>query len=127
MRENIAVLDFGSQYAHLIAKRLRLMGYYSEIRSPSSGTDVFKDTKGIILSGGPSSVYEKNIPEFNEAIFGLDIPVLGLCYGHQLMCRHYGGRVEKARTANSALPPLSKKKAPTVRFLKDCRSLPACG
>lgn len=118
MRENIAVLDFGSQYAHLIAKRLRLMGYYSAIRSPSSGTDVFKHTKGIILSGGPSSVYEKNIPEFNEAIFGLDIPVLGLCYGHQLMCRYYGGRVEKGRTAEFGIASLEQKKGADCPLFK---------
>ena len=94
--DTIFVLDFGSQYAHLIAKRLRLSGFYSEIAMPSSPLDTFSHAKGIIFSGGPSSVYEENIPSFNPEILGLDIPILGLCYGHQLMAREYGGKVEKA-------------------------------
>ncbi len=95
-REKIVVLDFGSQYAHLIAKRFRLMGYYSEIALPSCCIESISDAKGIVLSGGPSSVYEKNIPQFNEKIFDLPIPILGTCYGHQLMAKHYGAKVEKA-------------------------------
>ncbi len=95
-RDTIVVLDFGSQYAHLIAKRFRLMGYYSEIALPSCSIEDLKYAKGIVLSGGPSSVYEKNIPEFNEKIFDLEVPILGTCYGHQLMANHYGGKVEKA-------------------------------
>ncbi len=95
-RQKIVVLDFGSQYAHLIAKRFRLMGYYSEIALPSCDIESLEDAKGIVLSGGPSSVYEKNIPEFNEKIFGLPIPILGTCYGHQLMAKFYGAKVEKA-------------------------------
>lgn len=94
--EKIIVLDFGSQYAHLIAKRLRLSGFYSEIVMPSASIDAFEGARGIIFSGGPSSVYEENIPAFNSDILTLDIPILGLCYGHQLMAREYGGRVEKA-------------------------------
>ncbi len=95
-REKIVVLDFGSQYAHLIAKRFRLMGYYSEIALPSCDIKTLEGAKGIVLSGGPSSVYEKDIPSFNEKIFDLSIPILGTCYGHQLMANHYGGKVEKA-------------------------------
>ena len=95
-RSKIVVLDFGSQYAHLIAKRFRMLGYYSEIALPSASLDLFEDAKGIIMSGGPSSVYEENVPEFNEKILELDLPVLGLCYGHQLMAKCYGGNVGKA-------------------------------
>ena len=95
-REKIVVLDFGSQYAHLIAKRFRMLGYYSEIALPSADLDVFENAKGIIMSGGPSSVYEENVPEFNEKILSLDLPILGLCYGHQLMAKSYGGKVGKA-------------------------------
>jgi len=94
--EKIIVLDFGSQYAHLIAKRLRLAGFYSEIALPSSDLAVFVGAKGIVFSGGPSSVYEEHIPAFNPDILNLDIPILGLCYGHQLMAQHCGGTVEKA-------------------------------
>lgn len=97
-REKIVVLDFGSQYAHLIAKRFRILGYYSEIALPSADISTFENTKGIIFSGGPSSVYEENVPEFNEKILSLKIPILGLCYGHQLMTKCYGGKVGKAET-----------------------------
>ena len=58
MREKIVVLDFGSQYAQLIAKRFRMLGYYSEIALPSAELDTFKNAKGIVFSGGPSSVYD---------------------------------------------------------------------
>ncbi len=95
-RSKIVVLDFGSQYAHLIAKRFRMLGYYSEIALPSSPVSIFQNAKGIIFSGGPSSVYEKNVPDFNKEILSLDIPILGLCYGHQLMASSLGGKVEKA-------------------------------
>ena len=75
--EKIVVLDFGSQYAHLIAKRFRLMGFYSEIALPSSPLDALSGAKGIVFSGGPSSVYEENIPAFNPEILTLDVPILG--------------------------------------------------
>ena len=95
-REKIVVLDFGSQYAHLIAKRFRSLSYYAEIAEPNISVSSFKNVKGIVLSGGPSSVYDSNVPDFNEDIFNLDIPILGLCYGHQLMAKVYGGKVERA-------------------------------
>ncbi len=95
-RSKIVVLDFGSQYAHLIAKRLRMLGYYSEIALPSAGLETFEDAKGVIFSGGPSSVYDEDVPEFNEAILDLPLPILGLCYGHQLMAKCYGGKVGRA-------------------------------
>ncbi len=95
-RSKIVVLDFGSQYAHLIAKRFRAMGYYSEIALPSADLSVFEGAKGIVFSGGPSSVYEDKVPEFNSKILDLDLPILGLCYGHQLMAYSYGGKVGKA-------------------------------
>lgn len=95
-RLKIVVLDFGSQYAHLIAKRFRMMGYYSEIALPSAGLETFKNAKGIVLSGGPSSIYDKNAPEFNSEILKLDIPILGLCYGHYVLQTGYNGKVQKA-------------------------------
>ena len=95
-REKIVVLDFGSQYAHLIAKRFRMLGYYSEIALPSAGLEVFENAKGVVFSGGPSSVYEENAPEFNSQILSLDIPVLGLCYGHYIVQIGYNGKVDKA-------------------------------
>ena len=107
--EKIIVLDFGSQYAHLIAKRFRLMGYYSEIALPSSDVESFSGAKGIVFSGGPSSVYEENIPAFNPEILSLDVPILGLCYGHQLMAQQYGGKVEKAAVGEFGIAHLVRK------------------
>jgi GMP synthase (glutamine-hydrolysing) len=95
--DKILVLDFGGQYAHLIARRLRSLGYYSEIALPSTDEKSIRDVKGIILSGGPSSVYDLDAPEYNGKIFKLDLPILGLCYGHQLLIQEYGGKVEKAK------------------------------
>lgn len=118
-RSRIVVLDFGSQYAHLIAKRLRMMGYYSEIALPSAPLSAFAQAKGIIMSGGPASVYEKDIPEFNSDILKLDIPVLGLCYGHQQMAMCYGGRVGKAAVGEFGIARLelneAGKKSPLFR------------
>ncbi|MDE7140018.1 MAG: glutamine-hydrolyzing GMP synthase [Treponemataceae bacterium] len=111
-REKIVVLDFGSQYAHLIAKRLRMLGYYSEIALPSVPTETLgQNVKGIILSGGPASVYDADIPECNPAIFDLPVPILGLCYGHHLMAQHYGGSVGKAAVGEFGFAQLTKNDA----------------
>ena len=112
-RSKIVVLDFGSQYAHLIAKRFRMLGYYSEIALPSADLDVFENAKGIIMSGGPSSVYEENVPEFNEKILTLNLPILGLCYGHQLMAKSYGGNVGKGEVGEFGFAQLNLN--PTVK------------
>lgn len=95
-RDKIVVLDFGSQYAHLIAKRFRMLGYYSEIALPSTSLETFENCKGIVFSGGPSSVYDEKVPEFNSEILNLDIPILGLCYGHYIVQIGYNGKVDKA-------------------------------
>lgn len=95
-RSKIVVLDFGSQYAHLIAKRFRMLGYYSEIALPSTDLSVFENCKGIVFSGGPSSVYDEKVPEFNSEILNLPIPILGLCYGHYIVQLGYNGKVGKA-------------------------------
>ncbi len=94
--DTIVVLDFGGQYCHLIARRVRQLGVYSEIlpsNTPSSEIHDRIEIKGVILSGGPSSVYEKDAPQFNPSILDLDLPVLGLCYGHQLIANIDGGDV----------------------------------
>ena len=93
MQDFIAVLDFGSQYAHLIAKRIRHLGAYTKIFSPSAKESFLQDAKGIVLSGGPASVYSSNIPHFNSKILYLDLPILGLCYGHQLIAKEFGGAI----------------------------------
>ncbi len=92
----VLILDFGSQYTQVIARRVRECQVYSEIvRCDITAAEVEDMTpKGIILSGGPASVYEKSAPQIDRQIFSLGIPVLGICYGMQLMARHLGGEVE---------------------------------
>ena len=94
----ILVLDFGSQYTQLIARRLREYGVYTGIVPYFEKLDSIKakNPKGIILSGGPASVYEKDAYKPDSAIFSLGIPILGICYGMQLIAQHFGGRVIKA-------------------------------
>ncbi|MGW8326107.1 MAG: glutamine-hydrolyzing GMP synthase, partial [Desulfobacterales bacterium] len=95
----ILIIDFGSQYNQLIARRVREFHVYCQIDPPNIDVDHIKHLKpkGIILSGGPSSIYEKNSPKCNEAIFNLQIPVLGICYGMQFMINALGGTVKKAK------------------------------
>ena len=92
----ILILDFGSQYTQVIARRVRECQVYSEIvrHDIAAGEIEALAPKGIILSGGPASVYEKSAPQIDLQIFSLGIPVLGICYGMQLMARHLGGEVE---------------------------------
>ena len=94
-REWIAVLDYGSQYTQLIARRIREMKVYSEVVScTTTADDLRRDPPvGIVLSGGPNSVFEEGAPTVDAGIFGLGIPVLGICYGMQLMSQTLGGRV----------------------------------
>ncbi|KAB8129889.1 glutamine-hydrolyzing GMP synthase [Gracilibacillus oryzae] len=96
--EMILVLDFGSQYNQLITRRIREFGVYSELHSHRLTVEEIKEMnpKGIILSGGPHSVYGENSFRCDERIFDLEIPVLGICYGMQLMTHHFGGVVERA-------------------------------
>ncbi|SEU05615.1 GMP synthase (glutamine-hydrolysing) [Salinibacillus kushneri] len=97
-QEMIVVLDFGSQYNQLITRRIREMGVYSELHSHRLTADEIKqmNPKGIILSGGPNSVYAEDSFRCDPEIFNMDIPVLGICYGMQLMVHHFGGNVERA-------------------------------
>ena len=95
--KSVLVVDFGAQYAQLIARRVREANVYSEIVPHSiSAFDVLaKDPSAIILSGGPSSVYEENSPKLDAAILDLGIPVLGICYGFQVLAQSLGGRVDR--------------------------------
>ena len=96
--ERILVLDFGGQYNQLIARRVRECNVYCEVHPHSIGIDKIKEynPKGIIFTGGPNSVYEENSPLISKEIFELNIPILGICYGSQLMAHLLGGKVEKA-------------------------------
>ena len=92
----VAILDYGSQLTHLLATEVRRLNVYSEILDSDTKASELKDYIGIILSGGPSSVYEDGSPQLDPAILELGIPVLGICYGHQLIVKYEGGKVESA-------------------------------
>ena len=100
--DTILVLDFGGQYCHLIARRIRENGVYSEIVPHDITPEEIRtlnqkfNVKGLILSGGPSSVYESNAPRIDPRILEANLPILGLCYGHQLIAQIAKGKVEPA-------------------------------
>ena len=97
-RETVIVIDFGGQYNQLVARRVRECNVYCEIYSYKTDIEKIKEMnpKGIILTGGPNSCYEEGAPTYTKELFELGIPVLGLCYGAQLMMHILGGKVEKA-------------------------------
>jgi GMP synthase (glutamine-hydrolysing) len=96
--QTIIVLDFGSQYTQLIARRLRELSVYSEVWPPDAPLEQIRARKpaGVILSGGPKSVSEAGAPKCDPGVYDLDVPVLGICYGMQLMADSLGGRVAPA-------------------------------
>ena len=100
MKEKILIVDFGSQYSQLIARRIREMEVYCEIVHFSAAFSFISEekelVKGIIFSGGPESVYEENAPSIEKEVFSLNIPILGICYGMQLITHLHGGKVERA-------------------------------
>ena len=97
-KELVIVLDFGGQYNQLVARRVRECNVYCEIYSYRTDLNKIKEMnpKGIIMTGGPNSCYEADSPTYQKGLFELGIPVLGLCYGAQLMMHVLGGKVEKA-------------------------------
>ncbi len=99
-RETIAILDFGSQYSQLIARRVRENHVYSEVLPPDTTPQRLRelDVKGIILSGGPASVYEKGAPRCDPGVLDLGVPMLGICYGMQIACQILGGKVRAGQT-----------------------------
>ncbi len=98
--ETIVILDFGSQYTQLIARRVRESKVYCEILPFNADPDSFKDKnlKGIILSGGPSSVFDEGAPVCDKKVFELNVPILGICYGLQLLAYLFGGKVERSKS-----------------------------
>lgn len=95
----VPIVDFGSQYVQLIARRVREAGVFSMLVGPNITYEQLKalNPKGIILSGGPSSVYEEGAPECDPRIFDLGVPVLGICYGMQIGCKILGGEIKNAQ------------------------------
>ncbi|MDH3279055.1 MAG: glutamine-hydrolyzing GMP synthase [Nitrosopumilus sp.] len=96
--DKIVVLDFGSQYSHLICRRIREFSVYAELVPYDISYEKLQklNPKGIIFSGGPSSVYNSNAPVPENKIFEMNLPLLGICYGHQLIVNKYGGKVKRA-------------------------------
>jgi GMP synthase (glutamine-hydrolysing) len=91
--DTIAVIDFGGQYAHLIATKIRRHGVRAEIRQPEDDIEAFRGYKGIIISGSPSLASHGEDSEYTKEIYDLDAPILGFCFGHQEIAQHYGGTV----------------------------------
>ena len=106
-KEKVIVIDFGGQYNQLVARRVRECNVYCEIYSYKTPLEKIKEMapKGIILTGGPNSCYEEGAPTAGRELFEMGVPVLGLCYGAQLMMHVLGGKVERAeRNDTSGYP-----------------------
>ena len=108
-RQTIAIIDFGSQYSELIARRIRETQVYSEVLSYRTTARQLRhlNPQGIILSGGPNSVYDENAPQCDREIWELGIPILGVCYGMQLMVKQLGGVVERSERGEYGKAALS--------------------
>ena len=109
--DKILIIDFGSQFTQLIARRIRELGVFSEIISHKKIRlkDVDQTIKGIILSGGPLNVYQINKYSFDKKIIDLDIPILGICFGHQILSKLNGGRVKQSKHREFGLANIYKK------------------
>lgn len=105
----IAVIDFGSQFAHLIARRVRQLNVLAKIFTPDMPASAYRDAKGIILSGGPKSTIGADAVPYDPGMFKLGLPMLGLCYGHQLIAKHFGGAVAKGKTKEYGQAKLTVK------------------
>ena len=119
IRESVLILDFGSQYGQLIARRVRELNVFCQIVRNDISAKRIKELnpKGIILSGGPASVYEDGAPKCDPEIFKLGIPVLGICYGMQLACKSLGTDVKRAPPENLAKPSV------TPNLLMECSKI----
>ncbi len=109
----ILIIDFGSQFTQLIARRIREIGIFSEIINHKKLNNLIlsnKKIRGIILSGGPLNVYEENKFKFNKKILNLNIPILGICFGHQIISKELGGKVKKSKFREFGSAIVKKKK-----------------
>ena len=117
--QKIIVLDYGSQYNQLITRRIREFGVFSELKSHKMTLDEIKayNPKAIIISGGPNSVYEDDAFDIDPGVFELGVPVLGICYGMQLMTQKLGGKVE-ANPGNGEFGPTKLTLMPHLNCLQ---------
>ena len=116
----ILIIDFGSQFTQLIARRIRELGVYSEIISHKQikNKNINQSIKGIILSGGPLNVYQINKYSFDKNIIENGIPVLGICFGHQILSKLNGGRVKQSKHREFGLANIYKKgNSPLIKNL----------
>jgi GMP synthase (glutamine-hydrolysing) len=91
----ITVLDTGGQYTHLIARKVRELGVFADVLPSETPVETLRSRRGLIISGGPASVYEDGSPNIDPAVLQSGVPILGICYGHQLIAYHLGGKVQK--------------------------------
>jgi len=116
MQEQILILDFGSQYTQLIARRLRELNVYCEIHPYNKIPDLTPDIKGVILSGSPHSVREENPPKPDLSAIKGQLPLLGVCYGAQFLAHFYGGEVGKSNSREYGRAHLEIKDENTALF-----------
>jgi GMP synthase (glutamine-hydrolysing) len=111
--EEVLVLDFGGQYSQLIARRIRECGVFAELLPATASAESIRERapKGLVLSGGPASVYEPGAPEFPTPLLDLGIPMLGICYGMQAMVQALGGKVEGAESGEFGRAELTLRNA----------------
>jgi GMP synthase (glutamine-hydrolysing) len=103
----ITVLDTGGQYTHLIARRVRELGVYADVQPSDTPLRELRSRKGMIISGGPGSVYQTGSPDIDPAILNGGPPILGICYGHQLIAHHLGGKVQKGERGEYGIAHLT--------------------
>ena len=109
--KKILIIDFGSQFTQLIARRIRELGVFSEIISHKNLKNIDQNELfGLILSGGPLNVYQNKKIKLNKNIFKFDCPILGICFGHQMISKFYGGYVKSSKTREFGLAKIKKTK-----------------
>ena len=125
--DKILIIDFGSQFTQLIVRRIRELGVFSEIVSHKKikSSQIKTNIKGIILSGGPLNVYQLKDDLFDKKILKLKIPILGICFGHQILSKFNGGKVKQSKHREFGLANIYKKKdSPIIKnFFKKKKRL----
>ena len=109
--KKILIIDFGSQFTQLIARKVRELGVYCEIISHQKSNNIKlldKNVSGLILSGGPLNVYQSKKVKFNKNLLNSNIPVLGICFGHQIISKELGGRVKQSKSREFGLAKVKK-------------------
>ena len=119
--KKVLILDFGGQYNLLVARRVRECGVYCELKSFRISMDEVRSFQpdALIFTGGPATVFEEGAPTVDAGLFSMGIPVLGICYGMQLMCQKLGGKVGPAPTREYGKTPMHFKRSPLFKDMPD--------